>query len=112
MNGIKSFLAKQLTEAPQVKIPRCYWHHEEAVEDVSIHTLVDISQLAYAAVSYTRHRHVSGQISVALVTAKARVIPIKSVSIPRLELMAVVLGVRLAEMVSEKLEITLSQQII
>ena len=56
-----------------------------------------------------RYAHVIGQISVALVTAKARVTPIKSVSIPRLELMAAVLGVRLAETVSEKLEIPLSQ---
>ena len=51
----------------------------------------------------------SGHISTALVTAKARVAPIKAVSIPRLELMAAVLGVRLAETVSEKLEIPLSQ---
>ena len=101
--------AKQLPEAPQVKIPRCYRHHEEAVEDVSLHTFVDASRLAYAAVSYVRYGHVSGQISVALVTAKVRVTPIKSVSIPRLELMAAVLGVRLAETVSEKLEIPLGQ---
>ena len=64
----------------------------------------------YAAVSYARYGHASGQISVALVTAKARVTPIKSVSIPRLELMAAVLGLRLAETVSEKLEIPLSQR--
>ena len=51
----------------------------------------------------------NGQISVALVTAKARVTRIKSVSILRLELMAAVLGVQLAETVSEKLEILLSQ---
>ena len=101
--------AKQLPDAPQVKIPRCYRHHEEAVENVSLHTFVDASRLAYAAVSYIRYGHVNGQISVALVTAKARVTPIKSVSIPRLELMAAVLGVRLAETVSEKLEIPLSQ---
>ena len=99
--------AKQLPEAPQFKIPRCYRHYEKAVEDISLHTFVDASRLVYAAVSYARH--VSGQISVALVSAKARVTPIKSVSIPRLELMAAVLGLRLAETVSEKLEIPQSQ---
>ncbi|PFX14816.1 hypothetical protein AWC38_SpisGene20999 [Stylophora pistillata] len=92
-----------------VKIPRCYRHHEEAVENVSLHTFFDASRLAYAAVSYVRYRHVNGQISVALVTAKARVTPIKLVSVPRLELIAAVLGVRLAETVSEKLEIPIIQ---
>ena len=48
-------------------------------------------------------------ISVALVTAKARVTPIKSVGITCLEVKAAVLGVRLAETVSEKLGILLSQ---
>ena len=89
--------AKQLLEAPQVKIPRCYRHHEEAVEDVSLHRFVDALRQACAAVSYARYGHVSGQISVALVKAKARVSPIKSVSIPCLELTAAVLGLRLAE---------------
>jgi len=85
---------KQLPKAPQVKIPCCYRHHKEAVEDISLHTFIDVSRLAYAAVSYVRYGHVSGQILVALVTAKARVTPIKSISIPHLELMAAVLGVR------------------
>ncbi|PFX25917.1 hypothetical protein AWC38_SpisGene9441 [Stylophora pistillata] len=101
--------AEQLPEASQVKIPRCYRHHEEAVENVSLHTFIDASRLAYAAVSYVRDRHVNGEISVALVTAKARVTPIKLVSVPRLELRAAVLGVRLAETVSEKLEIPVIQ---
>ena len=99
---------EQLSEAPKVKIPRCYRHDEE-VDQVSLHTFVDASRLAYGAVSYARYRYVSGHISAVLVTAKARVAPIKAVSIPRLELMAAVLGVRLAETVSEKLEISLSQ---
>ena len=78
--------AKQLPEAPQVKIPSCYRHYEEAVEDVSLDTFVDASRLGYAAVNYAKYGHVSGQISVALVIAKARITPIKSVSIPRLGL--------------------------
>ena len=40
--------ARQLPEAPQVKIPHSYQHHEEAVEDVSLQTFVDASGLAYA----------------------------------------------------------------
>ena len=105
--------AKQLPEdkkrQTRVKIPRCYRQHEEGVEDVSLHTFVDSSRLTYTAVSYARYKHLSGQISVALITAKVRVTLIKSVSIPHFELMAAVLGVRLAETVSEKLEIPLSQ---
>ena len=81
--------AKQLPKAPQVKIPRCYRQHEEAVEDVTLHAFVDASRRAYATVSYARYEHASGQISVALT-------PIKSVSVPRFELMAAVLGVLLA----------------
>ena len=79
------------------------------MEKVSLHTFTDASKLAYAAVSNARYKYVSGKISVALVTAKARVAPIKSVGIPRLELMGAVLGVRLAETVSEKLKKTLSE---
>ena len=79
------------------------------MEEVSLHTFVDVSRLAYVTVSYTRYKYRSGQISVTLVTAKARVTLIKSISIPHLELMASVLGVWLAEMVSKELEIPLGQ---
>ena len=51
----------------------------------------------------------SGKISAALVTTKANVAAIKSVGILRLELVALLLGVRFAETVSEKLEIPLNE---
>ena len=44
---------EQLSEAPKVKIPRCYRHDEE-VEQVSLHTFVDASRLSCAAVTYAR----------------------------------------------------------
>ena len=51
--------AKQLPEAPQVKIPRCYRHHQKAVEKVPLHTFVDATRLACASISYVRFGHVS-----------------------------------------------------
>ena len=62
------------------------------MQDVSLHTFVDASKRAYAAITYFRHEHEDGGTTVSLVAAKARVTPTKSVSIPRLELMAAVLG--------------------
>jgi len=99
---------EQLGEASNVKAQRCY-QRDEKVEQVSLHTFANNSKLAYTAVSYARYMYVSGKISAVLVTAKARVAPIKSASILHLELMAAVLGVRLAEIVSEKLKIPLNE---
>ena len=108
MKVITQQWAEQLAEASNVKGQRCYRLDEE-VEQVLLHTFTDASKLAYAAVRYARYKYVSGKISVALVTAKASVAPIKPMSIPRFELMAAVLGVRLGETVSQKLEIPLSE---
>ena len=60
----------------------------------SIHTMIGASQLAYAAVSYVRHEYEDGEITVRFVAAKAKVPPTKAMCIPRLDLMAAVLGLR------------------
>ncbi|XP_068703921.1 uncharacterized protein [Montipora capricornis] len=74
------------------------------VADTSIHTMVDASLLAYATVSYVRHKYEDGEATVRFIAAKAKVAPTKAISVPRLELMAAVLGLRLARKVSELLE--------
>ena len=86
---------------------RCYREVGKNVVDSSIHTMVDASQLAYAAVSYMRHEYEDGKVTVRFVAAKAKVAPTKATSIPRLELMAAVLGLRLSRKVSELLQIPL-----
>ncbi|XP_068717005.1 uncharacterized protein [Montipora capricornis] len=66
--------------------------------------MVDASLLAYADVSYVRHKCKDGEVTVRFIAAKAKVAPTKAIPVPRLELMAAVLGLRLARKVSELLE--------
>ncbi|XP_065091881.1 uncharacterized protein LOC135712752 [Ochlerotatus camptorhynchus] len=52
---------------------------------------------ACACVSYLRVVNEDGEVEVALVSSKTKVVPLKPVTIPRLELQACVLGTRLAK---------------
>ncbi|KAL9987044.1 hypothetical protein ACROYT_G001279 [Oculina patagonica] len=89
----------ELSVLPTLHIPRCL-RNTAAVKSVTLHTFVDASQEAYGAACYTRHLYEDESVSCCLVASKSRVAPLQAVSIPRLELMAAVVGLKL----SEKLE--------
>jgi len=55
----------------------------------------DYSEWPFFAVAYWRIE-TKGEVETAFVTARTRVAPLKPMSVPRLELQAVVMGVRLA----------------
>ena len=94
----------QLPELSGVQVPRCYRAAKKTVANTSIYTMVDSSLLAYAAVSYVRHKYEDSEVTVRFNAAKANVAATKAISVPRLELMAAVLGLRLTRKVSELLE--------
>ncbi|XP_017472746.1 PREDICTED: uncharacterized protein LOC108363754 [Rhagoletis zephyria] len=82
-----------------VEIPRCYSLFLKEAEEVELHTFVDAGENAYAAVCYLRTKR--GEfVSTTLVAAKSKVAPLKPLSIPRLELQAAVVGIRLASTVA------------
>ena len=85
-----------------IQIPRCL-RARAAVREVTLHTFVDASEEAYGAASYTRHLYEDGTVSCYLFASKSRVVPLQAVSIPILELMAAVVGLKLSQAVSQAL---------
>ena len=83
------------------------FHHKDYESDVSIqlHHFSDASSYAYGACSYIRIVDNKGRITVNLVMSKARVAPIASMTIPRLELMAAVVAARLSTLLDRELKI-------
>ncbi|CAH2227634.1 jg22410 [Pararge aegeria aegeria] len=79
----------QLLQLSQLRIPRkitC-----ENVRSYELHGFADSSETAYGAVIFLRVTDAKGQVRVFLVCSKARVVPLKRISLPRLELCAAVL---------------------
>ena len=95
---------EELIKLSLIKIPRCLRKSIE-VGHIEIHTFSDASEKAYSAVVYIRHEYKDGGVSVRLVAAKTRLAPLKTISIPRLELMGAVIGLRLSKQVFTALEL-------
>ena len=72
---------------------------------ITLHTFTDASQQAYGAATYSRHLYEDGSVTCCLVASKSKVAPLQAVSIPRFELMAAVVGLRLAEAVGNVLNL-------
>lgn len=100
----------EMKSVGHIRIPRCFRNQpEDEVKSVTVHTFGDASKMAYAAVVYLRFVFKNGSIHVVFVIAKARVTPLRAITIPRLELMAAVLGVRLSHLVAEVLKIPIQE---
>ncbi|XP_062699419.1 uncharacterized protein LOC134284496 [Aedes albopictus] len=93
---------KVLPELNRLQIPRCYFpdYERESNGSLQLHIFVDASELAYCGVAYFRIID-RGTPRCSLVAAKAKVTPLRPQSIPRNELNAGVIGVRLMKSVTE-----------
>ena len=74
------------------------------IVDISLHSFSDASELGYGESSYLRLVDEYGHIHYTLIMAKARVTPRRFVSIPRLEIVAAVLAVKISALIRKELE--------
>lgn len=94
-----------------VSLPRCYKPEDFGnVTDCSLHHFSDASELGYGQASYLRLVNQHGKVHCCLVFAKARVAPLKFVTIPRLELTAATLSVKIAKMLHKEIDIPIKTE--
>ena len=99
----KSILV-ELGALTNLSVDRCYFNTESTRVKLQLHGFCDASLQAYAAVVYLRTIYTDGNVMVRILTSKTRVSPIKSQTIPRLELLAAVILARLIIVVKESLQ--------
>ncbi len=100
---------KQMADIVNVRVPRCYSRILHEADDVQLHIFQDASEESFACVCYLRIRK-GNIVVVALVGSKAKVAPLKKLTIPKLELLAALLGCRLAKTLREELRIKISSR--
>ena len=97
---------RDLLRLEDMTIPRCYFSrpdHGSAI--LQLHHFCDASEVGYGTVTYLRIEYPDGETECSFVTAKSRNAPIKSVSIPRLELQGALLAARVDDAVRRELDL-------
>ena len=86
----------QLYDIENIQIPRCLKPKDfKEVKYSQIHVFSDASVRGYGAVAYLRICDREGKLHTAFLMGKARLAPLKTVTIPRLELTAATVAVNL-----------------
>ncbi|GFY73577.1 integrase catalytic domain-containing protein [Trichonephila inaurata madagascariensis] len=103
LNQVKQWL-EQLPILAGIKIPRCLNLSSNGIKQITLHVFCDAHKKAYAACVFLRIEY-EENVFEKLIQAKARVAPLKDISIPRLELLSCTLGTRLAASVKNDLNL-------
>lgn len=100
---------QQLPLLEKLQFPRCLKAiSEERIIACQLHHFSDASNEGYGVVSYLRTVDTKGSVHCSFIMARCRVAPLKAMTIPRLELTAAALAVRMNQMLTDELEYQLS----
>ena len=88
-----------------LRVQRCYKPPNFGpVKSVELHHFADASTVGYGQCTYVRLTNSVDKVHCSLVMAKARVVPLKPVTVPRLELTAAVLAVKVSSLLRRELD--------
>ncbi|XP_068756491.1 uncharacterized protein [Montipora capricornis] len=105
---IKARWTKWRSELPVLQdllVPRCYKPADFGrIARAELHHFSDAGTQGYGQCSYLRLKNEKGQVHCSFVMGKARVAPLKPVTVPRLELTAAVVSVKTSVQLQQELE--------
>jgi len=101
---------KDLLELRKIGVGRGFLPRGFEVENTQLHCFCDASSRGYAAVAYLRFEDHHGVVRCEFVKGKSRVAPLNPTTIPRLELMAGVEGVKLVQFLRRELDLNVDQE--
>jgi len=83
----------------------------DTVTAVELHHFSDASRDGFGAVSYLRQSDREGRVHCSFVISKSRVAPLRTATIPRLELCAAVLSTQLDNLIRRELDIEIHRSV-
>ncbi|XP_074651593.1 uncharacterized protein LOC141906247 [Tubulanus polymorphus] len=93
----------------RIRIPRCIKPVDVEVVKYELHYFTDAREIGCGVVCYLRCLDKNKNATCRIITSKSKVAPLKKISIPRLELTAASLAVRMNKSILNELEITINQ---
>ena len=110
-NKWRQWLA-ELPKLENLSVSRCYKPPNFGeIKTTQLHHFSDASMSGYGTVSYLRMVNSNGDIHCAFVMGKARVAPLKQITIPRLELTAATIAVKVNSMITKQLDVQVDDTI-
>ena len=101
-----------LDKLREVKIDRCFKPEGFGkVQETQLHLFSDASRKGYSVTAYLRLKDITGKIHCSFVIGKARLAPIKEISIPRLELTAAVISAKLSHAIRNELDLAVNKSV-
>ena len=95
-----------------VTLPRCLKPIDFGrIENAELHHFADASHIAYGTVSYARLVDENGRMHCNFLAGKSRLAHMKQMTIPRLELSAAVLAVRMNQMLQEEFQLKFNKTV-
>lgn len=101
-----------LTSIGELSVDRCLKPKNFGVlTSVQLHHFSDASESGYGCVTYLRLTNARHEVHTSFIMGKSRVAPLKQTTMPRMELTAAVLAVRMDKLLKEELQLKLETSI-